>query len=90
MADSEKRQRQAEEAHERNRAIKSELKTLIKKADAAIEAGDSVLAAKNLRIALRKLDIAASKGVIHPNQAANRKSALAQRANTVLGVVSDD
>lgn len=67
-------------ATERNRAVKSELRTAIRNARKAIAAGEKDLAVKNVAIANRKLDQAASKGVIHKNQAANRKSALASKA----------
>ena len=65
--------------HERNKAVKSELKTRVKAAlRAADEAGDD--AGEALRIAQRRLDKAASKGVIHKNQAARRKSRLMKTA----------
>ena len=67
----------------RNQAYKSELKTLVRKTREAVEAGDKDLAVKNLEAASRKLDIAVSKGVIHKNQAANRKSKLAKRVNAM-------
>lgn len=63
----------------RNKAYKSELKTLVRKTREAIAAGDAEVAEKELRIAARKLDKAVSKGVIHKNQAANRKSKLAKQ-----------
>lgn len=64
-------------ATERNKAYKSELRTLVRKTREAIKAGDKTTAETNLKAATRKLDKAVSKGVIHKNQAANRKSALA-------------
>lgn len=67
----------------RNQSVKSELKTLIRKTREAVEAGDKDAATKNLQIASRKLDVAVSKGVIHKNQAANRKSKLAKRVNAL-------
>ena len=60
-------------AHERNKAVRSELKTAIKKVDEAVAAGDKDAAQKAAEAAGRTLDKAASKGVIHKNQAANRK-----------------
>jgi small subunit ribosomal protein S20 len=66
--------------HERNKAVKSELKTSIRAARAAAETGDAEAAAAALKVAAQKLDKAVSKGVIHKNQAANRKSALAKKA----------
>lgn len=66
-------------AQERNKAVKSELKTVIRATRDAIAAGDKEKATAALRVAGRKLDKAASKGVIHKNQAANRKSAIAKQ-----------
>jgi small subunit ribosomal protein S20 len=63
----------------RNKAVKSELKTLIRRFREAADAGDTGRAAVELRTASRKLDKAVSKGVIHANQAANKKSAMASR-----------
>jgi small subunit ribosomal protein S20 len=65
-------------AQERNKAVKSELKTAIRATKAAVATGDKVKAAAALTVAGKKLDKAASKGVIHKNQAANRKSAIAK------------
>ena len=65
----------------RNQGYRSELKTLVRKTREAVEAGDKDLAEKNLQDASRKLDIAVSKGVIHRNQAAQRKSKLAKQVN---------
>lgn len=65
----------------RNKSYKSELKTYVRKTREAIEAGDAEEAEKWLRVASRKLDVAVSKGVIHKNQAAQRKSKLAKRFN---------
>ena len=64
----------------RNKAVKSELKTAVRKFREAADSGDTATAASQLRTASRLLDKAASKGVIHKNQAANRKSAMAQKA----------
>ncbi|WP_430592816.1 30S ribosomal protein S20 [Humidisolicoccus flavus] len=66
-------------AQERNRAVKSELKTAVRQAREAAATGDRAVAEAKLKIAGRKLDKAVSKGVIHRNQAANRKSALAKK-----------
>ena len=65
-------------AQERNKAVKSELKTAIRAARTAVTAGDKEKAAKALVLASKKLDKAASKGVIHKNQAANRKSSISK------------
>ena len=70
-------------AQERNKAVKSELKTVITATRKAIAEGDKEKATAALRVATRKLDKAASKGVIHKNQAANKKSAMSKRANAL-------
>ena len=62
----------------RNKAVKSELKTVVRAFREAAASGDPATAESALRVASRKLDKAVSKGVIHKNQAANRKSALAK------------
>ncbi len=66
-------------AQERNKAVKSELKTAVRASRAAIASGDKDKAVAALKTASKKLDKAVSKGVIHQNQAANRKSALAKQ-----------
>ncbi|MBP1325092.1 small subunit ribosomal protein S20 [Leucobacter exalbidus] len=66
-------------ATERNRAYKSELRTVIRATREAIASGDKAAAEAKLQLASRKLDKAVSKGVIHKNQAANRKSGLAAK-----------
>jgi small subunit ribosomal protein S20 len=70
-----KRNRQNLVRHERNKAVRSELKTRAKAAVAAAEAGDEDADAK-LRLAVKRIDTAAAKGVIHKNQAARRKARL--------------
>ncbi|WP_308806908.1 30S ribosomal protein S20 [Actinotignum urinale] len=67
----------------RNQAVKSELKTYVRKTREAIEAGDKEVAQLALQAAGRKLDKAVSKGVIHRNQAANRQSKLAKQVNAL-------
>jgi small subunit ribosomal protein S20 len=75
-----KRNRQNEKRRLRNKSVKSSLKTAIRKFHESAAAGADVEATTALlREATRKLDQAASKGVIHANQAANRKSAIAKR-----------
>ncbi|RRC94562.1 MULTISPECIES: 30S ribosomal protein S20 [Schaalia] len=78
-----KRIRTNEKRRIRNQAVKSELKTLVRKTREAVEAGDKEAALEALRVASRKLDKAVSKGVIHRNQAANRKSKLAKRVQSL-------
>ena len=65
---------------ERNKAVKSELRTWIRTVRAAAESGDAAAAKDALATASKKLDKAAAKGVIHKNQAANKKSAMAKKA----------
>ena len=67
-------------AAERNKAVKSEVKTAVRAAREAIASGDKAKAAAAVAVAGKKLDKAVSKGVIHKNQAANKKSAIAQKA----------
>ena len=71
----------AEKARVRNRAVRSELKTYVKKVRVAAESGDKVAAREAANAACRKLDKAASKGIIHKNQAAKRKSGLQMLVN---------
>jgi small subunit ribosomal protein S20 len=75
-----KRNRTNEKARLRNKSVKSSLKTAVRRFHEAADAGDVAKAEGLARDASRALDKAASKGVIHKNQAANRKSAIAQRA----------
>ncbi|GAA4370027.1 MULTISPECIES: 30S ribosomal protein S20 [Nocardioides] len=75
-----KRNKQNEKRHERNKAVKTGLKSAVRKFREAAEAGDKEAAVTLGRDAAKKLDKAASKGVIHKNQAANRKSAIAKKA----------
>ncbi|GLU46386.1 30S ribosomal protein S20 [Nocardiopsis ansamitocini] len=78
-----KRNRQNEKARIRNKSVRSSLKTAIRKFREAAESGNVEQATVLQRDASRKLDKAVSKGVIHQNQAANRKSAIAKRLDTV-------
>ena len=66
-------------ATERNKAVKSELRTWIRKFKTAADSGDASAAASALKVASVKLDKAVSKGVIHKNNAANKKSAMAKK-----------
>jgi small subunit ribosomal protein S20 len=78
-----KRNKQNEKRRLRNKSVKSSLKTAIRKFHEAAAAGDTETATSLMRDASRKLDKAASKGVIHKNQAANRKSAISQKLNSL-------
>jgi small subunit ribosomal protein S20 len=70
-------------ATDRNKAVRSELKTHIRAVRTAVTAGDKDKAIAALGTASKKLDKAASKGVIHKNQAANRKSAIAKAVSSL-------
>jgi len=76
-----KRIKTNEKARQRNKSVKSSVKTAIRHFREAADAGEKDKAIQLLQDASRKLDKAASKGVIHANQAANKKSAMAKRAN---------
>jgi small subunit ribosomal protein S20 len=78
-----KRIRTNEAARLRNKSVRSSLKTAIRNFRAVAASGDRDATLAALGSASRQLDKAASKGVIHPNQAANKKSAMAQRANAL-------
>ena len=78
-----KRNRTNERARLRNKSVKSSLRTAIRALRNAAEAGEQDKAAELLALTGRKLDKAASKGVIHKNQAANKKSALARALNNL-------
>ena len=75
-----KRIKTNEKARQRNKATKSALKTSVRRFREASESGDTAKATELARTASRALDRAAAKGVIHKNQAANRKSAIAAQA----------
>ena len=78
-----KRNKQNEKAHERNKAVKTGLKTAVRKFREAAETGDAAEAQVLAKDAAKKLDKAASKGVIHKNQAANRKSSIAKKSESL-------
>ena len=78
-----KRIKTNEKARLRNKAVKSELRTHIRRVREAVAGGDRDLASVALATASKKLDKAVSKGVIHQNQAANKKSALAKSVNSL-------
>ncbi len=73
-----KRNKQNERARLRNKAVRSEVKSRMKASVVAAEAGADTTA-EALRLACKRLDMAAAKGIVHKNQAANRKSALMKR-----------
>lgn len=75
-----KRNKQNVVARERNKAVKSEIRTRTKNAVNAVGAENEETA---LRLAMKRIDKAAAKGVIHKNQAANKKSGLMKRINAL-------
>ncbi len=78
-----KRNKTNEKARQRNVAVKSALKTAVRRVRTAATSGDAEAAAAALATASKALDKAASKGVIHKNQAANRKSGLAKQVSGI-------
>ncbi|MCT2590394.1 30S ribosomal protein S20 [Streptomyces sp. N2-109] len=80
-----KRIKTNEKARQRNKAVKSELKTAVRRTREAVAAGDLAKATEAQQAAAKKLDKAASKGVLHKNNAANKKSAMAQQIASLKG-----
>ncbi|MGH3652665.1 30S ribosomal protein S20 [Glutamicibacter sp.] len=72
-----------EKARLRNVAVRSEVKTVIRSVNEAVVSGDKEKATEALRLAGKKIDKAVSKGVLHKNNAANRKSAIAKKVNAL-------
>jgi small subunit ribosomal protein S20 len=70
-------------AQERNKAVRSEVRTAIRAVREAAVAGDKALATEALKVATKKLDKAVSKGVFHKNSAANKKSAIAKKVSAL-------
>lgn len=79
-----KRIRSSEKKRVRNREVRSETRTYIKRARAQIEAGELEEAQQSVALAVRALDKAAEKGVLHQNNAARRKSRLVQKLNQAI------
>jgi small subunit ribosomal protein S20 len=76
-----KRIRTNEKAEARNKSERSAIKTAVRRFRDAVASGDKKVIADELRLASKKLDTAVSKGVLHANAAANKKSAMAKAAN---------
>ena len=76
-----KRIKTNEKAQLRNKSARSSIKTSIRRFRDALTGGDQKVIAEELRVASKSLDTAVSKGVLHANAAANRKSAMAKQAN---------
>ena len=70
-------------AYEKNKAIKSELKTNLKKFDAAVESGDKAAAEAAYKVAVKTVDQAVVKGVLHKNNAAHKKSSMTLKVNNM-------
>lgn len=82
-----KAHRQSLKRRLRNRMVRSATRTIVKKAEAAIVAGDPEAAREAVRAAMRHLDRAAKKGVIHANAAARRKSRLILKYNAAVAAL---
>ncbi|MCP3973648.1 MAG: 30S ribosomal protein S20 [bacterium] len=80
-----KRNRQTIVRHERNKAVRSELKTRIRNAIVAAESGDRAAATEQLRLAQRYIDKATTKGLLHKKTAGRRKARLTKQVNDLLG-----
>lgn len=80
-----KRNRQTEKARQRNQMVRSEIKTRTKSAVDAATAGDETAAREALKAAQARIDIAATRGVLHAKTAARRKSKLTKQVNRLLG-----
>ena len=80
-----KRNRQNEKRRVANKALRSELKTRAKLAESAAASGDASTADEELRLAQKRIDMAVTKGLIHKNTAARRKSRLVKRIRGSLG-----
>ncbi len=84
-----KRNKTNEKARLRNKAARSEVKTRLKSAVTSAESGAETLA-EDLRLAVKRLDKAAARGIIHKNQASNRKSRLVRRINALTAPKVED
>ena len=80
-----KRNRQNAVRQARNKAVRSEMRTRARRAIEAAESGDADATRKAMTAAQKRIDMAASKGVLHKRTAARRKSRLARRVNATLG-----
>ena len=85
-----KRNRQNEKRHQRNKAVRSSLKTSTKKVEVAVAEGDAEAAAAHAHEAARAYDKAASKGMVHKRTAARHKSRLAKAANRAASASSSE
>ncbi len=77
-----KRVKTNEKRRQRNKSVKSAVRTAVRRFREAVDSGDEATITETQRAAARALDKAASKGVIHRNQAANKKASMAHRVNS--------
>jgi len=75
-----KRVKTNEKSYQRNKSVSSAIKTAVRKFREAVAKGDTASTTAELRAASKALDVAVSKGVIHRNTAANKKSSMAKAA----------
>ena len=78
---SAKRDEKSKELRAKNRAAKTELKTMVKKFDAAVVEGNKDVAVNAYKVAVKTVDSAAGKGLLHKNNAARKKSAMTKKLN---------
>lgn len=78
-----KRDEKSKQLRAKNRADKTALKTVIKKFDAAVEGGEKTAAAESYKVAVKAVDKAAAKGLLHKNNAAHKKSAMTVKLNNM-------
>lgn len=78
-----KRNRQNEARRLRNKAVRTRLRTYRKQFSEAVESGDRAAAEEAFRTAMREYDRAATRGVVHPNNAANKKSSMARQLQSL-------
>ena len=79
-----KRNRQNEKRHQRNKSVRSELKTRVRTSLEIAASGDTAAATEQLRLAQQRIDQAAAQGVLHPNTAARRKARLTKRVQGLI------
>ena len=87
---AQKQERVAERRQQRNRSIRSQVKTNITKAEKLVFSGELAVAREAVVNAVASLDVAAEKGIIHKNNAARRKSRLMKKLNTAIALSSTD
>ena len=81
MKSAAKRDEKSKQLRAKNRADKTALKTVIKKFDVAVEGGEKTAAVESYKVAVKAVDKAAAKGLLHKNNAAHKKSAMTVKLN---------